>query len=260
VTLNRPHDGGGHWDLAAVTTLLCDADGTLFPSEEPAFEASSIVTREFADRFGLTGEFTAEQLRRESTGRNFRHTAGELLRRAGTEVDPIEFERWVTRERAEVTDHLARTLTPDEEVRSSLLALRLRYRVAAVSSSASERLDACFAATDLDRIIPSTLRFSAEDDLPTPQSKPDPAVYLLALERVGVEAGQALAIEDAVAGVQSAVAAGIKTVGIVQFVPPDERDDRVRELGLAGAHVVVNSWWEFTRLVTQGPGSAQARK
>jgi hypothetical protein len=28
------------FDAGAVTTVLCDADGNLFPSEEPAFDAS----------------------------------------------------------------------------------------------------------------------------------------------------------------------------------------------------------------------------
>ncbi len=40
-------------------------------------------------------------------------------------------------------------------------------------------------------------------------AKPDPAVYRLALERLGVPAGSCLAIEDNVGGVASAVAAGI---------------------------------------------------
>lgn len=33
-----------HFDPARITTLLCDADGNLFPSEEPAYEASVEVT------------------------------------------------------------------------------------------------------------------------------------------------------------------------------------------------------------------------
>lgn len=40
-------------------------------------------------------------------------------------------------------------------------------------------------------------------------SKPDPAVYRLALERLGIQAGDAVAIEDNVGGVASAVGAGI---------------------------------------------------
>ena len=37
------------FDAAAFTTVLCDADGNLFPSEEPAFTASVEVTNEFLD-------------------------------------------------------------------------------------------------------------------------------------------------------------------------------------------------------------------
>jgi len=44
-----------------IEALLCDADGCLFPSEEPAFEASAIVTNEFLAEVGATRRFTAEE-------------------------------------------------------------------------------------------------------------------------------------------------------------------------------------------------------
>lgn len=43
--------------------------------------------------------------------------------------------------------------------------------------------------------------------------KPDPAPYLLALSRLGTDAGSAVAIEDNVDGVAAAVAAGLPCVG-----------------------------------------------
>jgi HAD superfamily hydrolase (TIGR01509 family) len=46
------------------------------------------------------------------------------------------------------------------------------------------------------------------------RTKPDPAVYLLALERLGVDAGQALVFEDSLNGVRAAQRAGIFTVAI----------------------------------------------
>lgn len=46
--------------------------------------------------------------------------------------------------------------------------------------------------------------------------KPDPAVYLAALDRLGVAAANAVAIEDSVAGVQSARAAGLRVVAVVR--------------------------------------------
>ena len=41
-----------------VTHLLCDADGNLFPSEEPAFEASAEVTNAFLASLGIDRRYT----------------------------------------------------------------------------------------------------------------------------------------------------------------------------------------------------------
>jgi beta-phosphoglucomutase-like phosphatase (HAD superfamily) len=125
--------------------------------------------------------------------------------------------------------------------------------LAAVSSSAIKRLDACFAATGLDPLIPATLRFSAEDSLPVPTSKPDPAVYLHAGQVMEIEARQGLAIEDSVPGVKSAVAAGYLTVGNVMFVPADERTRRIAELIDAGAVAITDSWRALADVLMLSP-------
>jgi beta-phosphoglucomutase-like phosphatase (HAD superfamily) len=255
------------FDPALITTLLCDADDNLFPSERPAFAASVEVTNRFLARFGVTAPLSAEDLRKQAVGKNFRSTAIDLAVLCEVPVDQTlargrpaavvasgsdaasgralcagELEQWVRQEREQVTAHLATTLKPDPEVLSPLEALASRYALAAVSSSAAKRLDACFAATGLDSLIPAALRFSAEDSLPVPTSKPDPAVYLHAGQVMDVGADQGLAIEDSVAGVTSAVAAGYVTVGNVMFVPTDERDCRRVELIDAGAAAITDSW------------------
>ncbi|MEG8275319.1 HAD family hydrolase [Streptomyces sp. AHA2] len=229
-------------DLSGVTTVLLDADGTLFPSEEPAFVASAVVTEEFARRFGLRGDFSAEHLRRTTTGKNFRTTAQDLAARQGVPLTPAELEDWVEREKSAVTAHLGQVLTPRPDVVAALTALGRRYRLAVVSSSALTRLAACFTASGLDALLPPECRFSAEDSLPRPTSKPDPAVYRFALSRLGLAPSQALALEDSVTGAASAVAAGITTAGLVQFVPPDERAERTGRLRRAGAAWVCSRW------------------
>ncbi|WP_093804118.1 HAD family phosphatase [Streptomyces sp. Wb2n-11] len=234
-------------DLTRITTLLLDADGTLFPSEEPAFGASAAVTQAFADRFGLTGDFSAEHLRRTTTGKNFRTTAQDLLSRRGISVDSAELEMWVAREKEEVTSHLGEVLLPHPGVLAALRTLNRRYRLAVVSSSALTRLAACFTASGLDHLLPPADRFSAEDSLPVPTSKPDPAIYQSALARLGIEPQQAVALEDSATGVESAVSAGITTVGMVQFVPPGERGDRTAQLEQAGAVWVTESWDRLAR-------------
>jgi HAD superfamily hydrolase (TIGR01509 family) len=255
------------FDPAPITTLLCDADDNLFPSEAPAFDASTEVTNRFLARFGVRAPLSAEELRKQATGKNFRSTAIDLAvlcevpieqtlvrgrpaaliasdsdAASGRALCADELEQWVRQEREQVTAHLATTLKPDPEVLAPLQALASRYALAAVSSSASKRLDACFTATGLDPLIPAALRFSAEDSLPVPTSKPDPAVYLHTGQVMGVDAHQGLAIEDSVAGVTSAVAAGYLTVGNVMFVPADERRCRTAELIDAGAVAITHSW------------------
>jgi HAD superfamily hydrolase (TIGR01509 family) len=234
-----------HWESDQPPTLLFDADGTLFPSEEPAFVASAEITREFADRFGLTGDFSAETLRLTTTGKNFRTTAQDLLAAAGLKIDPAELESWVQREKEAVSDYLARVLRPEPDVLAVLSSLSRRHRLAAVSSSALTRLAACFTASRLDELFPASARFSAEDSLPVPTSKPDPAVYEFALRQLGISASHAVAIEDSVAGASSAVSAGLPTIGIVQFVPAEEQKQRVEDLTEAGAVSVAYSWTEL---------------
>jgi beta-phosphoglucomutase-like phosphatase (HAD superfamily) len=235
--------------MTRVEVLLCDADGNLFPSEEPAFEASAAVTNRYLATIGVPKRFTPEQLRSEALGRNFRSISSELASAHGVPVGDAELEWYVAQERREVTAHLARTLSPDPAVSEPLRRIAARVPLAAVSSSASGRLDACFRATGLDELIPSDRRFSAEDSLPVPAGKPDPAIYAHACEALGVAPDAALAVEDAPAGVRSAVGAGVPTVGNLVFVAEAERAEREAELRAAGASRVVSSWVEVEELL-----------
>ena len=225
------------------------------------------MTNRFLARFGVTAPLSSEELRKRAVGKNFRTTALDLAVQCEVPLDQAlaqgrpaavvasasdlasgqalsadELEQWVREERERVSAHLAVTLTPDPQVLEPLKELATHYALAAVSSSATKRLRACFAATGLDSLIAEAVTFSAEDSLPVPTSKPDPAVYLHAGQILGVEAHQGLAVEDSVAGTSSAVAAGYATVGNVMFVLPDERQSRRAELIDAGAVAITDSW------------------
>jgi beta-phosphoglucomutase-like phosphatase (HAD superfamily) len=279
--MSRPHQpAAGSLGELGTTVLLCDADGNLFPSEQPAFVASADVTNAFLEWLGAPQRYTAEELRLASTGKNFRTTAVDLAVAAGAPVEETlaarhpaartvpaggtaqgrvltaaDLERWVQEEKRQVTAHLATVLRPDPEVLQPLTRLAENYLLSAVSSSATARLAACFTATGIAALIPEGLRFSAEDSLAVPTSKPDPAVYLLACEQVGIAPDHGLAVEDSVPGAQSAVAAGIPTVGNLQFVPPDERAERAGLLRDAGVVSVVSSWGELEGMLAAGrPG------
>jgi HAD superfamily hydrolase (TIGR01509 family) len=76
-----------------------------------------------------------------------------------------------------------------------------------------------------------------------PPGKPDPAPYLLALEKVGVKAKKAIAFEDSPTGIQAAVAAGIYTIAIASFNEP-------KSLQKLGASMIIEDFnspqlWQF---------------
>lgn len=259
------------WNASGARVLLCDADGNLFPSEEPAYDASADVTNALLTELGADVAYSPAQLRLQHTGKNFRTTAVDLALLHGLDVDPAlidgrpvvaapgswrearrgptltaaMLERWVEVEKQTVTRHLAKALRPDPSVRGVLGTVADRFTLALVSSSALGRLDACLAATSLSEFFPPEVRFSAEDSLNPPKSKPHPAVYRLAGERLGCQGQEALAIEDSVSGAQSSIAAGFPTVGNLQFVPEEERRDRAAALQAVGVLAVMHSWTEI---------------
>ncbi len=70
-------------------------------------------------------------------------------------------------------------------------------------------------------------------------SKPDPAIYLLAAERLKESPENLLAVEDAVSGVKSARAAGMRCVGVAAA-------DRAEKLRAAGADPVISDFRSFS--------------
>src|SRR3954466_771081 len=96
-----------------LRALLLDADGNLFPSEEPAFLASADVTNRFLASLNVPARYTAEQLLATTTGKNFRTTAGDLARAHGVTVDGDRpaltagmLDDWVTEEKKVVSEYL----------------------------------------------------------------------------------------------------------------------------------------------------------
>ncbi len=244
---------------ASDPILLCDADGCLFPSEGPAYEQSALVMNSLFAHLGIEARHTGEELRRSHTGQNFRLTAAALSLDHGVDVASDVLELWVEREKVAVTNHLSRVLQPDADVHRALGRLTATFPgTAVVTSSAMDRVDACLRATQLSAFFEEGRMFSAEDSLPAPASKPDPAIYLHACEQMGVSGSDAIAIEDSVAGVASATAAGVTVVGLVHFVPAEERSRQAAALGAAGASIVAETWDQVVALLTRLPASAEA--
>lgn len=95
-----------------------------------------------------------------------------------------------------------------EDAKDTLESLTARgIQLAVASNSPRGRLEQTLAATGLADLFDVTV---SADDVANP--KPAPDLYLHSARLLGVEAGQCVAVEDTVAGVLSATAAGMWTV------------------------------------------------
>jgi len=105
------------------------------------------------------------------------------------------------------------------------------FRQAIGSSAPRANLDLILELTGLARYFAAVV--ASED---TQRGKPDPQVFLVAAERLGIAPSQCVVLEDAVAGVQAARAGGMKCVAVT-FVGHHPADS----LQKAGADLVVPS-------------------
>ncbi|GAO16856.1 uncharacterized protein UV8b_06885 [Ustilaginoidea virens] len=237
--------------MAKINTLLFDCDNTLVLSEELAFEACADLINKICAERDIKKTFTGESLIVEFVGQNFRGMLTTLQQENGIEIAPDDMEKYVRMEEDAVIAKLKASLRPcpgvDEELEK--LAASGKYLLAVVSSSAFRRVKASVEKVNQARFFKSPggeyLIYSAATSLNPPTSKPNPAIYLHALQALGKEAGESVAIEDSKSGTLSATRAGIKTIGYVGPYADDKKADMEKVLTDAGAVVIMRDWSEF---------------
>ena len=145
----------------------------------------------------------------------------------GWSRDPAEIQRL-----ARLKEETYRRLVAESGVnilpgaRELLAALRAESIPCAVASSTPrENLDAIFAATGLDACFDAVV---CGDDVEN--GKPAPDIFLLAAKKLGVAPGDCVVIEDAHAGIEAALRAGMPVLAVATTHP-------VADLGAATAAV-----------------------
>jgi beta-phosphoglucomutase len=208
--------------------VIWDMDGTLVDTAELHFEAWRVTCAELGRDFPRA-DFSATFGRRNPEIMDFLFPG----RFSPAEVDRIgERKEQLYRAAAE---RLGVTLLPG--VRPLMEGLhRLGIRQAIGSSAPRANLDLILRLTGIERFLSAVV--SAED---TTRGKPDPQVFLVAAERLGVEPRRCVVFEDAPAGVEAAKAGGMKCVA-VRFVGHHSAD----KLAQAGADRVVASLEEVS--------------
>ncbi len=182
-----------------LSAILFDLDGTLANTDPLHFK----IWQEIFTQYGINCDRSFYQTH-VSGNTNERLIAQVLPQLSSTEAKQLAIDKEAQfRAKAitmQPTPGLERILQLTEEI---------PLKRAVVTNAPKENAYHMLEALNLTATFPIVVL--AED---APPGKPDPAPYLLGLEKVGVEARYTIAFEDSPTGIQSAVAAGIYTIGV----------------------------------------------
>ena len=224
--------------MSASRAVLWDMDGTLIDSEEFHW----ISWRDTLANEGIT--ITREQFLASFGQRN----DSIIPRWLGAAARPERIER-ISKAKEELYRQLVQRdgMSPEPGVATWLRRLHNEGWLQAVASAAPRaNIDAVLEALSATRIFQGIV--SADD---VHRGKPDPEVFLIAAFRVGVPPHRCIVVEDAVAGVQGARSAGMKSIGVSHNGKQLPADVVVQSLDLLAPDA-------FDTLL-QGQGSAAGR-
>ncbi len=219
----RSADAGTLATVASPRGAIFDLDGTLVDSYDAHLDAWRLVARE------LGHELTVEQFRRQF-GRTNEPIIEELCGWAGRAVpDAAGLAEIADRKESLYRERIAASFPVMPGGPDLLRALSAAgWRLAVGSSGPPENVRVAVAGLGAGALFHHCV--SGAD---VSRGKPDPEVFLLAAERLGVPPQRAVVVEDAPAGIEAARRAGMACVGLAS-------KGRTRE-ELAAADLVVDS-------------------
>jgi beta-phosphoglucomutase len=208
--------------MGVPRAVLWDMDGTLIDSEElhwaswretMANEGIAITREQFLSSFGQRNDSILPQW-------------------LGAAATPERIERIANAKEASYRDLVRKNgISPLPGVAGWVQRLNGQGWLQAIASAAPRAnievvLEALSAAHFFQGIV------SSED---VHRGKPDPEVYLTAASRVGAAPGRCIVVEDAVAGIEGARNAGMKSIGVSHNGKDLRADIVVQSLELLGS-------------------------
>lgn len=240
-----------------IKALLFDCDNTLVLSEHWAFEACAQLANEIIAKYApepKPGAYTGPELQGEFVGQNFRGMMNGLCSKYKFTIPDKEFDAYVERELGKVIENLEANATECEGASKVCEELQKsgKYEMAIVSSSAMARVLASIDKVGQDKYFPRNKVFSAASSLDPPTSKPNPAIYLHACEKLGYKPGECVAIEDSKSGATAAKNAKIPLMGYVGPYYDEGGPEKVKQMEKllteeCGAVVVMHDWKDFDK-------------
>jgi HAD superfamily hydrolase (TIGR01509 family) len=196
--------------LSRKRLLIFDFDGTLVDS-------SPLHARAYAEAFAPHG---VEVDYARIAGLTTDAAVDLLAADAGIALDAAERERLIDVKRARGLELIQRELGPIEGAPDFVRAAAGRFRLALCTSASRRGVTAGLVRVGMTGCFDPLV--TAED---VTRGKPDPEIFLQALERTGAGADEALVFEDADSGIAAARTAGIDVLRIVPAGEARHADD-----------------------------------
>lgn len=227
-----------------IEAVVFDMDGVLLDSE-PIWRA---VERDVFGRLGI--EVTEEDLMRTMGVRIVDVVAGWYRRHPWEGASTHEIA-------GEIVERVAETIRREGHLNDGAVDAidhfrRLGLRLALASSSPMGLIRAVLEMGRLEDRFDVVL--TAEEEA---HGKPDPAVYLRAADRLGVRPERCLAIEDSLAGIRAAKAAGMVCIAVPEL-SAEEAKEAGADLVLDSLEEVDDGIWEATGTVPSPLGTDPA--
>jgi alpha,alpha-trehalose phosphorylase len=189
--------------LPQLKAVIFDLDGVLTDTARYHY----IAWKQLADREGI---YFDEQINERLKGVSRRRSLEIILERASRPYNEVEIQSIMTEKNGSYKK-LLDLLTPKDvlpgikEFIAEIRSAGVKTGVCSASCNTGFILNKLGLADWFDTVV------SGSD---VTHSKPHPEGFILAAERLGIASGNCLVIEDAFAGIQAGVAAGMKTLGI----------------------------------------------
>lgn len=188
--------------------ILFDFDGVVIDSGELHFKAWQV----FCSIYGK--EMTYEEFKK-GFGQTNRDILQDILGRDLSEEEIKQFSE----EKEEIFRSIAKSKIKLIEGVADFIKKMMKHGIATalVSSTPRKNIDFILSEINLEKCFDVIV--SAED---VRNGKPDPEGYLKAANLLGIQPANCIVIEDAIAGIQAALAAKMKCIAITTTQPPDK--------------------------------------
>lgn len=205
------------------TAVIFDVDGVLIDSYQAHFQS-------WLEMFGEHGESFTEEQFRKTFGRTSRDIIAALH---GSDLSVAEMDAWDDRKEALYREIIRQEFPANDGAAELLDALHAAgFKLAVGSSGPPENI-----ALTLECLNRTALFSAVVTRVDVSRGKPDPQVFQIAGQRLGVPPEQCIVVEDAPAGIEAANRAGMASVALTGTANRAE---------LAHAKLVVDSLRELT--------------